>query len=259
MKKRIISVFVIIAIMLSMTNIVFSQEFYEKDIFIGEKSSYVKDNLIFIRKDGAEILIEYCKIWIESYSGLYIMSIEGVDSDNIFDDELLIGLLTTGVIPNDVKILFFGRYTQISDYSHLSVLSALDTLHFQRSKIGDLSSLKNLPYLQNLEMYECKINDIFNLKELNNLKHLSFRGNNINDYTPLKSLTNLESLEISDDSINFFINDVLEILQYLIGMENEINCCIVTRSIYLLTEESKATGEPTIFDAIYILEKLVGM
>ncbi|MCL1903860.1 MAG: hypothetical protein FWF94_05545 [Oscillospiraceae bacterium] len=57
----------------------------------------------------------------------------------------------------------------------------------------------------------------------------------------------------------YTIFDVVDILEYIIGSTFTINDCPVTKSIYLLTEESKATGEPTIFDAIYILEKLVGM
>ena len=55
------------------------------------------------------------------------------------------------------------------------------------------------------------------------------------------------------------IFDFIEILQYLVGMDNKIDKCGNALYAALLTEDSQATGEPTIFDAIEILTIIVGL
>jgi len=189
-----------------------------------------------------------------------------------------------------LESLYLGN-NQINDLEPLTKLTDLMYLNLKNNKINNLEPLKNLTNLYQLVLFDNQISDISPLNKLQKLTFLSIESN------PNITLKKVEELsetlpncriisdygvypKISDNTCKTCkicksgkppvkgcirgndepdIFDFIEILQYLVGMDNKIDKCGNALYAALLTEESKATGEPTIFDAIEILTIIVGL
>ena len=286
MKKRILSMFLAVAMMFSITGVlpvISAEEFddvinytslrdqlkRDKDIEFPyiipatDGSSCITFNILdYTRENGtpAEILYGCIEIYEHEIfkSGYKVMFF----GDSETDSEALSAFVKHGLITDDVDCCIITN-TQIRDISPLSGLTNLEDLQLYNNQISDVSPLKRLTNLTNLNLSDNQINDVSPLKGLTNLKKLNLSYNQISDISPLKGLTNLEQFSIDENpisvSVSVTIFDVLEILKSLAGMENELDKSIVSLSMTLLTEESRAAGKPTIFDALEILKKLAGM
>jgi Leucine-rich repeat (LRR) protein len=136
---------------------------------------------------------------------------------------------------------------------------------------------------------ENQISDITALSELTGLTALDLSGNQISDISALNSMKDLEILDIRNNPIGMTqiralqaelpwtvilytptlgqilqagkisIFDALEILKYIVGIDNVIEKSEDALNASLITQRSRAKGKPAIFDALEILKHIVGI
>jgi hypothetical protein len=175
---------------------------------------------------------------------------------------------------------------QIIDLTPLSGLTNLETLDLYRNQITDitpLSGLKNLGgAFGGLFLGRNQIVDISSLSSLTKLEWLELNNNLITDFTPLESLTNLTFVTLHDNPATdehiaevranmkkfstfvnrvlgnepVTINEALEILMYLAGMESSI---ISEGNVAFYAARITGGETPTIMDALEILMHLAGL
>lgn len=178
-------------------------------------------------------LQKHLNIILNHYDSKYtIVDLRNRNTYLINDESIVIGLnLATNDI-NDISFLSkFKKITSLSlsenediiDYSYISDLVFLETLHIsgnnikdilfvknlkflkdlnlERNEISDITSIENLTQLRGLKLWRNQISDISALKDLKSLTHLSLWNNKIENINPLENLTNLETLDLETNSI----------------------------------------------------------
>ncbi|MCL1903897.1 MAG: leucine-rich repeat domain-containing protein, partial [Oscillospiraceae bacterium] len=116
-------------------------------------------------------------------------------------------------------------------------------------------------------LHDNQISDLSPLYDLKNLQILTLNNNPIDESHIIELKSHLPNCKISYTptpghvlgNIDVTIFDGIEILKYLVGIESVIDDSKVALEAAMLTAESKARGEPTIFDFVEILLILVGM
>jgi hypothetical protein len=187
-----------------------------------------------------------------------------------------------------------NQISDISPLSGLVNLGfGFGSLNLSDNLISDISPLSELTQLRSLNLSNNQISDITPLSKLGNLGadfgRLDLSNNQISDITPLEWLTKLswstprtglegnlfDRAEI--DALNatvranrsrgvltlghvlgtepYTINDALEILMYLAGMDSVINDCAMARYVATIVSEDS----PGIADALEILMFLAGL
>ena len=86
---------------------------------------------------------------------------------------------------NNILILHF---TQISDISALSGLTALESLHLQNTPVSDISALSGLIALETLVLTDTQISDISALSGLTALKELYLYGTEVRDVSAIQHM-----------------------------------------------------------------------
>ncbi|MCL1903827.1 MAG: hypothetical protein FWF94_05380 [Oscillospiraceae bacterium] len=198
-------------------------------------------------------------------------------------NEILSELVESGKIPLSTKTLFIGGgYCDIESPLGDDGIIGIPTV-IPLSDITPLSKLKNLEYFA---LGDSLVGDLSPLSGLTNLNYIDLRGNDgIINLSPLKELKNLKTLYVSYTPVSlkqikalraalpelriFYnanldnnnllgmlgIGDVLEIFQYLVGLPSVFDNPSPDIFLIFVLE----TNEPTIFDAVDILEALVGL
>ena len=163
MKKRILSMFLAVAMMFSITGIL--------PVISAEESFNYDLSFTYTRKDGTEIKLHVVKCYYYNSWGqvsLLIDVIENRENNNYVDDEILAALI------------------------ELDILDDITTLHLIHSDISDYTPLNNFPNLVDLGISRNEIlntpplTDLSPLSELTNIKHLWLgRHGSDFDLTPL--------------------------------------------------------------------------
>jgi len=196
--------------------------------------------------------------------------------DNHIESVFPLGNLTK------LQALYLGN-NLINDISSLSTLTNLEILSLNHNQITDITPLANLTNLGGpfgaLDLGKNLITDISPLANLTKLEWLSLDNNLITDLSPLYKLENLtfytlDGNPVSDDEVALLrlalqkadfvgrvlageptIEDALEVLKYLAGMNNYLD-----RNVYAFYAACITGGdEPSIADVLEILKHLAGM
>jgi len=190
--------------------------------------------------------------------------------------------LTPLEVLKDLEFLTLNT-NQITDITPLSKLTNLQSLSLYNNLVVDVSPLENLTNLSGpfgtLDLGKNLITDISPLANLTKLEWLSLDNNLITDLSPLYKLENLtfytlDGNPVSDDEVALLrlalqkadfvgrvlageptIEDALEVLKYLAGMDNYLD-----HNAYAFYAACITGGdEPSIADVLEILKHLAGM
>jgi internalin A len=175
---------------------------------------------------------------------------------------------------------------QITDLTALSNLKKLEQLTLGRNQITDITPLSNLTNLGgafgSLNLSGNQISDISPLANLTKLQWLSLDNNQITDLTPLALMPNLTFFtlqgnpvtqaqidDLKENMVKFStfvnrilgeqkitINEALEILKYLAGIESSI---ISEGNVAFYAARITGGDRPTIQDVLEVLKKLAGI
>ena len=178
----------------------------------------------------------------------------------------------------NLELLFIG-HNPISDITPLKNLTKLRNLSLGYSGVNDLSSLLGLSNLKKLDL----LNTSVTLGQVNALQKTLPNCEIEHDAEscyfcgrddcrqwckmPIKPCFVCKICESGNPSVKGCILgnaepgifDFMEVLLYIVGMDNEIFKCSKKLYAALITPESQATGKPTIFDGIEILTIIVDM
>ena len=174
---------------------------------------------------------------------------------------------------------------QINDITPLSTLINLQELYLYNNQITDISPLANLTNLGGpfgaLDLGKNLITDISPLANLTNLQWLDLDNNLITNLTPLENLVNLTWITVDNNPVtdeqvatlkdnlkkysNFVkrvlgeepvtVDEALEILKYLAGMESVVS----EGNVAFYAARITGGDEPSIADVLEILKHLAGM
>lgn len=155
--------------------------------------------------DGVEPeqLVELCLARVESLEGLSafenleILSLEDVCAPDIRQLTPLKKLKSLSIVEDDPDPFSMGESNTLTDYSGLSVLTGLETLHLESEFIREFSFLKPLANLKELSIEDSEAIGVEPLAELSQLESLRLIDNDsVRDYSPVGTLTNLKSLTL---------------------------------------------------------------
>ena len=176
---------------------------------------------------------------------------------------------------------------QITDIAPLNSLPNLELLNLDNNQVTDLTPLYTMTNLTGLGLSNNQIIVLTPLYNLTNLQHLNLSDNQITDLTPLYNLTGLQYLDLTNNPITYeqikalqkelpdlriyhnakptpghvlgnldiTIFDALEILKYIVGIDNVIDNDAIALEAALIVSDDV----PGIFDVLEVLKYLVNM
>jgi len=285
--KRFISILIISAIMLNgiMMNVSNSEKFISyKNVTIFDETlaemvltGEIPKNVthLDLSGDGKDWSINGLITDLSPLANLTNLQVLHLGNNQITDLSPLANL-------TNLQILHLSN-NQITDLSPLANLTNLQVLYLSNNQITDITPLANLTNLGGpygvLGLDNNLINDISPLENLTNLQWLQLDNNLITDLSPLYKLENLtfytlKGNPVSDDEVALLrlalrkadfvgrvlageptIEDALEILKYLAGMESVVS----DGNVAFYTACITGGAEPSIADVLEILKHLAGM
>ena len=136
---------------------------------------------------------------LSAFENLQILTLINVPQPDIRQITPLKNLKSLSIEEDDSTDLFGDSSKQrtLTDYSGLSVLSGLETLHLQSSSLREFSFLKPLVNLTELSIEDSEAISVEPLGELGQLTSLRLVDNaSVQDYNPIGRLGSLKSLTI---------------------------------------------------------------
>ena len=259
MMKRVLSVIIVIAIIISTINMVAAED------EITLLSNSITDDCLSEMVTSNEIPQTVAKLVLISNQ---VSSIEPLSR--------LVNL----------RILVLGCH-QVTNLAPLENLKNLNSLALYAPQVSHVEPLKKLTNLRIFQLISSQVCDITPFETLTNLEVLDLRNNQITDLTPLYNLTGLQYLDLTNNPITYeqikalqkelpdlriyhnarptpghvlgnldiTIFDALEILKYIVGIDNVIDNDAMALEAALIVSDDV----PGIFDVLEILKFIVGM
>ena len=264
MKKKLITVMLVLCQVLFGTTYLVAADEADTDIIVKNDDSGISDTKLYEvllsqvdeNKDGLLELSELQQtrsllLWdeeITDISGLeYFTNLEyiSLSSLNITNEQLK-------VISKLTKLNELGlRNMDIDDISFLADLDELESLYISDTEVSDLSALSNMTNLKCLVMSSDKIVDLSPLSGLENLEELSLRDNQIINISPLATLKNLRTLDLENNIIcDISPLYVLQNLENLDAKNNKLESFSGVTNFESLTELSLSNNKITDISAI---------
>jgi hypothetical protein len=286
MRKKMLVIFIMMSTVTTLAPSVFSVEIENKNIIVYLSECGITDERLLEMVINNEISSNVTNLYllgnqitdISPLSKLINLKVLDLSCNKIDDLNPLSSLINLRQL-----YLTDNQITDISPLSELLNLESLDLDDNRISNIFPLSSLTNLGgSYGTLILSRNQITDITPLSNLTKLEWLDLRYNQITDFTPLESLTNLTFVTLHDNPATdehiaevranmkkfstfvnrvlgnepVTINEALEILMYLAGMESSI---ISEGNVAFYAARITGGETPTIMDALEILMHLAGL
>lgn len=139
---------------------------------------------------------------LSAFENLEILSLEDVYAPDIRQLTPLKNLRSLYIVEDDRSDPFSTeKSTTLTDYSGLSVLTGLESLHLESECIREFSFLKPLTNLKDLAIEDTEAISVEPLAELSQLEALSLIDNrSVLDYSPVGALSNLKTLVLDKDT-----------------------------------------------------------
>ena len=264
MKKRILSMLIAVAMMFSVVGVLtVSAEYDYVDDFTAkpcgkcEECLEVKAEPILISNNDRYVTFS-SKVTNEILAELFESGKINLKAKSFCVKGHVCALPIPGA-DSDYRVIF----SSLTDITPLSKMTNLETAILNGTMVTDLMPLSKLTNLTEINFMHGPVTDLTPLHGLKNLKTLYVT------YTPV-SLKQIKALRAALPELRMFYNanldnnnllgmlgisDVLEIFQYLVGLPSVFDNPSPDIFLIFVLE----TNEPTIFDAVDILEALVGL